>query len=391
MERPRIDAIDTLKGVSMIMIWYTHFMIPWHMPDWEQFFRMQWVVIDFFGPSMFVALSTIGIMLSTRKRFARGDRRLLTLDMGVKVSFLLVVGELLNIPWYLDGPRLVNWNVVTTVAVFSLLVPAIMRIPRPTRLALVLVIALTYFPFLEWANGGFLETGTTLGTMRLEDLQNPKLLVYFLFLFPSSTTPVYSWLLVPLLSSVVFDPFTRHAASDDVDGMRGELKMIAVSGIALVATGVLLGTWLIPGVSWHVGTFTAFLTRHTPQNLMYNLGILCIMFAAVGSFQATHRKLPFQDHVNAFGRHSLTAFIGSHAGMTIGFITNGSMRLPYIVFLIVVVASIIAAVNVLYFWSRDWKGKGTLEWLLQFYTSAVVRVIHKELPVLARPATPVDR
>ncbi|MBD3187934.1 DUF1624 domain-containing protein, partial [Candidatus Bathyarchaeota archaeon] len=126
----RIPTIDFLKGASIIMIFYAHISFSWMATDLEASLRLQWYLLDFFGPSMFLSLSMVGNMISLERNRARGIKKTFTGRTLLKASYLLIWGEIINIlnVYNMKGYHFTAWNIITVIGLFSLLLPLILKL-----------------------------------------------------------------------------------------------------------------------------------------------------------------------------------------------------------------------------------------------------------------------
>ncbi|MHA1791086.1 MAG: heparan-alpha-glucosaminide N-acetyltransferase domain-containing protein [Promethearchaeota archaeon] len=377
----RIHTIDFMKGLSMIMIFYCHLSWVWRAMDWFSLMRFEWFILDFFGPIMFVMMSVVGNMISFKKRQMRGDNAILTRKSFLKVSYLLILGEVINFTAgnYMGAYHFVIWNVITTIAVFSLLTPYLMLISRQIRVLAILIITLLYFPLVDHLTGGLVDANIYPGNVLPTYFGDPRILLYFLFFDHRMMTPIFSWLLVPLLCTIIFEPIVNNFFKKNKKELNNKLNHLGVIGVVFIAFAVILGSQLTKGYInndyqelIYPGTFfnwpfkegyPIFLVRHTPQYIYYNFGIVIVLFFIFGKIQVIKGiRIPLEEKINNFGALSLSAFMLSH----VGFVIEG-IRLTHFVFLAIFIPLIIIIVNLFWYWSVEKKKVGTLEWLMGVY------------------------
>lgn len=383
--KSRITTIDTMKGMSIIMIFYCHFAYLWHADDWAAFVRIQWLFLDFFGPAMFVTMSMLGNMLSSAKELDSLKRgALYSTKSLIKISYLFIIGEFINL-FTLGGIGILHvfeWNVVTTIAVFSLLMPLILRTKVRTRIVLIVIITLLYYPLLNFSMSSI--NGTGLDPAYITPVQIPDFptLIYFLFFQQAMTCPLFPWLLVPLISSIIFEPFIAAYRSNTPGAIQAELRKIRYIGILFIVGAIALGFWLIPGYTWDImkdlskpGAFYSysfagvpvFLVRHTPQYIFYNLGIICVIFSILAERQLIRQKhILWEEKINNFGIMSLTAFILSHFPFLFPWI-----RMQALLFYAFFIPLIFIVVNAFWFWNKKGKIIGSFEWGMTLYSKAI--------------------
>jgi hypothetical protein len=396
-------TIDTMKGIAIMVMLYIHLAWRWRALGWFSLLRLEWYFTDFFLMA-FVALSAVGTMMAHYSRVAEQERQheiehgqqrghghgglnwheLYPRKKLLRASFLFWYGEILNIMFYLNMGifHLTGWNVITTIALFSLLLPLMLQLKKITRVCIAVALALTYYPLCNWAMGAIHAQGININDFQLAYLQDPRNLVYWLLFNHSFMTPVYSWLIVPLLVSVIFEPLVKKWTTGARDGVATELKRIGLAGVLLIVVGVATGFWLTSDYSqgffaelmrgdnyikWPFpqGMFV-FLTRHLPQYIFYNLGIVCVLFYGIGWWQLVRCKSLFlQAKIDVAGRHSLTIYALSN----IGFLIPITLTMGF--FFVVFVAWLLFVIGLIWYLDSRHDGIGTLEWLADVYTNLI--------------------
>ncbi|NMC07191.1 MAG: hypothetical protein GYA24_18385, partial [Candidatus Lokiarchaeota archaeon] len=302
-----ISTIDTLKGVSLIAMFHTHFAWAWRATDWYSLLRFEWYTTDFVSTATLLTMSLVGSMVGIQARREFGDESMYTRRKLLRMSFLFLVGELMNLMFLPAlGPfHALVWNALTGIAFFSLLLPLAMRLPPVARLAFAAALALLYFPIVDWLMVPMNQAGITPNAMRLSDLQDIRTLIYFLFFNHAMMVPPYTWAIAMLVTSVVFQGITSPAAFKSPDRFTRELKRVAMAGACLIAIGISTGAFLmkdydakvfnelfLPGavVLWPFKEgMLGFLVRHTPQAIMYQIGIVYVWFACLGWLQVLRK------------------------------------------------------------------------------------------------------
>ncbi|MBN2151297.1 MAG: hypothetical protein JW839_07630 [Candidatus Lokiarchaeota archaeon] len=378
-------AIDILKGLSMLLIWYVHFAWAWHDASWTALFRFSWYILDFFGPSMFVVLSIVGNMAGHQAAIDGGRKPGLSRRKVIKASFLFAYGECINafFLWRLGWFHLSGWNVITTIALFSLLLPYMLRLRPRTRLAIVLAIFVLYYPLATLVSGSLASRGITPDNLDINTFTDPVVTIYWFFFCQAMMTPLFPWIAVPLLVSVVFERLVRASAAKEPGPVRRELRRLLLAGIALVAAGVCLGLYpiidfnagameelFVPGVLFTYPFDTgivAFLVRHVPQYLCFNIGCAAVLFAIISyAHEAMPKLRAVHTGITSFGKLSLTAYLVSHVGLLI------PLDIPIELFFSIFLPILVASVAVVHIWVTRWGTVGSLEWLLGLYTNAAI-------------------
>ncbi|HME52225.1 MAG TPA: heparan-alpha-glucosaminide N-acetyltransferase domain-containing protein [Candidatus Lokiarchaeia archaeon] len=385
----RITTIDTMKGMSMIMIFYAHFAFILRTSDWTAFTRIQWLFLDFFGPAMFVTMSMLGTMLGSAggkdlsKREPLYPRRSL-----IKITYLLIVGEIINLIT-LGGIGILHvfeWNVVTAIAIFSLVMPLILRMKMRWRMVLIVLIVMLYYPLLNFSMSSINAAGVDPGAATPAQINDLPTIIYFLFFQQAMTCPLFPWLLVPLITSIIFEPFCKAYRSNAPGAIQAELRKIGYVGLIFIAGAIALGFWLVPGYTRDImpelstpGQFftypfagvPVFLVRHTPQYIFYNLGIICVIFSILAERQLIQQKrILWEEKINNVGIMSLTLFLMSHVSWLFQWI-----HVQALVFYSFFIPLVFIVVNAYWYWNKRGKMIGSLEWAMVMYTMAITRAL----------------
>lgn len=389
--KDRLVTIDTMKGMSMVMIWLCHFAWGWHASDWTSLFKLLWLVLDFFGPVMFLSMSVLGTMLSLEHNRALGRKPGHPPKSLARISYLFIIGECVNLCmlWRFGLFHVFGWNIVTTIAFFSLLAPRITRLGAKTRVALVACIALAYHPVANLLVTNISAAGVNPDNMGPGDLANPAALVYYLFFHSGMMSPVFSWTIVPLVVSLAFEPLVTSLGGAPPGRVHAELKRIGAAGVAMVVASLSLGGFAItpgysPGVvaqlnepgllSWPFPEgVPAILDRHSPHYLFYMLGLVLIIFALLCEYQHVRRReIAFQRKINNFGALSLTAFELSHLGFWFD-----QPSIPFVPFMAIFIVMVVVVVNLFDLWATRRGSKYSLEWFMNAYVAMVLGIAEK--------------
>ncbi|MHA1682675.1 MAG: hypothetical protein ACTSUE_17180 [Promethearchaeota archaeon] len=391
-EKPlkRIPTIDFLKGISLICVFYAHTSYAWFTTEFISFSRFQWYLLDAFGPVMFVTLSMVGNMVGIEKRRIKGETKLFPAKNLIKVSYLLLWGELINFfnLYSLGLFHLSAWNVITAIGIFTLVLPVFLKMKPIYRLILVGIIAITYYPIVEWTFGGFSDAG-----IRISELMDPsyfldpRLLVYWFFFDHRMMCPIFSWLIIPLLTSVVFDGFIKaFARGASREELGAELRKIGYYGLVLIAGAVTIGMrgtqgfieeeigeLMTPG--FFVYPFTSipqFWVDDCPEYIFYNLGVVMVLFSTLGHRQCIKGRVNSieKKFINA-GVLSFTAFMVSH----VAYIFPIKVIAP--IFYIICPAYIIIFILIFDFWRKELKSLASIEWLLGIYQMGIFRLLKR--------------
>ncbi|NMC04162.1 MAG: hypothetical protein GYA24_03065 [Candidatus Lokiarchaeota archaeon] len=385
-------TIDTLKGISILVILYIHVGNVWCAPDFVALMKAQWYFLDFLGPAMFLTLSVVGNMAGSLGQKPNGKGPAIPRRRVLRVSFLLGYGEIINImtAWRQGIFHASAWNVITTIAVFTLLMPYIVKLPKLARVVLLIAITVTYYPLMEWAIVSIRPHGISLATTTIDMLLDPRTFIYWLLFYSDMMTPVFSWLIVPIAASLIFDKIVWMTKAGANGAVQAELKKIAVIGACLVLASLLTSLHVIPEYNqsffqalmtpspyftWPIPAgMPPFLVRHVPQYLFYCIGAECLLFSGIGWMQLVKgKRMPFEEKINNCGKLSITVFALSYV------LSMLQLDLPIGLFYFVMIPVVVLVVVVCWIWSTRGHRIGSIEWMMDVH----VRVISHFLDLRA--------
>jgi hypothetical protein len=258
-----------------------------------------------------------------------------------------------------------------------------LRLRARTRIVIAIAIFVCYYPIATWVTGTLMDRGITPSTLQIEAFMDPVVTIYWFFFCQAMMTPLIPWIAVPLIVSVVFERFIKASAMKQQEPVIKELKRLVLIGILLVAVGVGLGIYpmldfnrgamdelFAPGTNFTYPFSTgivAFLVRHVPQYLCYNIGCAAILFSIVSYAHLVKPKLQqARNAVTSFGNLSLTTYLLSHIGLIV------PVKLPIEAFFLIFVPLLLVTVLLVHAWVIKWKSIGSLEWLMGFYANGAV-------------------
>ncbi len=326
----------------------------------------------------------------------------------LKASFLLIVGEVLNLVInILNGGTFGIWhvfgaNMITVVGLAQLLTYGLMKMSIRGRIVLVIALATSYPLLLAGCLHSMGYAGDGSLAVSAENLTSLPYILYYLLFYMDAMAPTMSWLIIATLASVLFVPYVNSYVNDVDD--KHELDMtkhsrhvyqLATFGMVLLVLSILIGGFLLfsgLGMSawlydWLVtdGPFRfyflpglpMFLVRHTPNYLVFNTGLLAIAFGLLQhrSFEVEleGKVLPGQTTISRLGKYSFSIFVYGHVFALI------PIKLPLYWFAIIVGAIVIVIAILVNPWETRAKGIGSLEWLLVKYVAMLSKPRKKQV------------
>jgi hypothetical protein len=386
-----LTTIDTMKGISIIVLFYGHSAFIWRTTDWFAFMRFTWLVSDFIGPIMFITMSVLANMISAANETIGNQRDSRTRRAWIRASFLFLMGVIYDLGSIvrMGAYFIIGANIFYTIAIFSLLNPLIMRLKVRTRVALIAIIMILYYPLLDLSLKSITAAGLDADVFIPTQLMDIPTFFYYILFNQGQTVPFFPWILVPLVASIIFEPFITNQGTATPETLHAGFTRIRNAGLIFITAAIALGFWLFPGYGFDImsdmnvpGSFftwpypegvPVFLVRYTLQYIFYNLGIVFVLFGVLGEWQLVRGKhVLWEKKVNNFGRLSITGFIMSHVAYLFWW-----ARMPILLFLVIYGIMMIALVNGFWFWSEKYDAIGSPEWILKAYIKRATKLLEK--------------
>nr|MDO8110773.1 hypothetical protein [Candidatus Sigynarchaeota archaeon] len=390
-EGSRITAIDYLKGIAVIWFTIGHAIMYWENGTWRSIAALAAFVMDWTGPGLFIAFTMLGTMISIKKRELTGNTRGMFKNAFIKSTFLLIVGECLNLVievtsgnafgiWHVFGA-----NMITVVGLAQIFTYGLVKISNNHRILLFfgLVIAYPVLLLSCLTQIGYDGSGALPVTATL--LVTPAHIVYYLLFYMDAMAPTVSWLIVAVLASIIFEGYSTRFVNSSITKNNArdkgnDSRRFALIGCVLVLLALAAGGFILTrgvGMSgWEYDFFVnddpfrfytlsglpLIIVRHVPNYLVINMGILLIAFGLTRYLiDVKGYHLVGKDTIILLGKYSFSIFVYGHLLALI------PIKLPLYTF-VILVSGIIALILVLVKpWDRRAHGIASLEWLLVQY------------------------
>lgn len=410
----RLRSIDFLRGFSMLFILHHHISMLLLGPDTKYFEGWIWMVLDFFGPSMFLTISCLSVSISIlqkRDKIKLGSQS--TLNKILKRSVILWLIGIFFILNYNENPEfglfdpafLFRMQIFQLIALCQIITYFALKLKNSVRIALVTLIILIdyfYYPFLVSVLG---LTGN-LSSFTSEYLVGSKAglaWIYMLFFRADSDMAIMPWIMIPLIISIVgeyiFKNYIKNQNKDEGTFDIYAHNKIMITGLIFIFIGIITGIRVISeyrqfpilefinmgGPVVVEGVFTFFFRGSVP-NLIYSIGISLFMLGLTLKFldfigteelhklniadntEKNLKSLPrlekFVTDISLTGKFSLTLFVMHNLLFFLHPINlPGFAMLPVDFFLIYL------NVKVLLLWIKKYKGKNTLESIIKNFAN----------------------
>jgi len=382
--RKRLAALDYMKGLACIMLFYWHYGMIFSTAEWGGFFCITQIFLDFFGPAMFVILSIVSVMISHQQHAALSGKKSYRIDSLFKTSYLVIVGEVSNVVncSAQGGFCLLAINIIMFVVVYHLIIPQLLKLDYRIRLIIVVVLWLLFEPVFFWAYQGLLESGINPLTLTGLNMADPRMFTWFL-LCDIRMAPFISWSVLAIMTTIVFEKFSVVYNRGTRLQLRGEMKKILACGLFCMAIAIVLSFPLSRSLKYQDLVQVAyqhleiifpmntpvpqFLIRHTPQYMLYCFGIICVVFCVVCYKQLIGgHRFHWEEKIQNFGKMSLTAYIYSFTSFLL------PLKMDLLVFFAFIAGFIPILVTSFWYWNRYLKYIGSFEWMRDQYVKAML-------------------
>lgn len=387
----RLVAIDYLKGIAVIWFTIGHIMMDWEDHTWRSLASIIALSLDWTGPGLFIAFTVLGTMISIHRRTMTGKTHGMFKNACIKSSFLLIVGEILNLAinamsgnslgiWHLFGA-----NMITDIALAQLLTFGLVKISIKLRSILLIILCVLYPILLVACLNGIGYDGSGSIVLNSTVLNNPAYLAYYLLFYMDAMSPTMSWLITAFLASILFEGFTSHYVTTigkkpDIQEQKRQAKKLIMVGCCTIVIAILASGFLIfrglgmsgweydflvtndPFRFYTLSGLPLILVRHVPQCLVFNAGILMIAFGLLYYISVVQMKmLAWQVSLVRLGKYSFSIFLYGYAFALI------PVKLPLYLFIPAGVVIIAMIIIVFRYWDTYAHCIGSIEWILGKY------------------------
>ncbi|HMF34854.1 MAG TPA: heparan-alpha-glucosaminide N-acetyltransferase domain-containing protein [Candidatus Lokiarchaeia archaeon] len=401
----RVVSVDVLKGLAIMLVIVAHVAEINFVPSQMWLYYNLYTFLDVFGPSMFVFLSSIGVVFSFKKRKSRYDEKKARNAMFQRALIILLMGFIPNI-FINSAFGLLSfwlWFVLQFIAFSQIITYYALKIPRMTRgiLAFLIIFIITpnLFSYITGVNvtgaaasytgGGMTAAGIDFRTMTPADLSNPYALAFWLLFFRPYMTPIIPWIAVPLIASFIGEDLVKAQRIGTSEARRSFSKTIVFDGTIFTAIAIAFGSTItsfdygigmIDGINnqpyFQISGLPEFLIMHSNINLLYDLGMGMILLGITYyliDVRGTGAKGRISNFLNFYGRFSLSLFAfhllvgGWFANLLWLYPPTTGPNTPWFYYVPVLALYVLFVWWFLYFIIKKlvvkYNGIGTLEWI----------------------------
>jgi len=380
----RIQSIDFVKGLAIILIIGAHAAGAWLVPYWQFFHGIGFTFLDIVGPSLFVFLSALSVVFSIRRKKGVLPEKVIRnriFSRGIMIIVIAILFNVISIEFTIEGylfpATLWGWNILMFIGFSQIFSYYALKLKKITRAIIGFVIIFTSDPIRQFLFQGK-EAGDPI-----------SIVLHFILTSPSPMTPILPWLSFCFISSI-FGEFLYEAMIGGTEKDYWKLfRTFLYWGIAFILVGILLGMnsymygdvyglgvlplneyphlmlidgmrtqQFIPGIEYP--GMWEFTIRGRAPNMIYNLGAALVLIAVCFYIIDIKKKMNnFVSMMNYFGKISLSLFLLHFVFLSL-FINS----LEFVGYAFVYFTYTAFWGFVMYIWNELYDGVGSPEWIM---------------------------
>jgi uncharacterized membrane protein len=294
----RLDAVDWLRGLAVVLMIQTHLYDAWLSPVVKA--SDTWMWVRFWGgipARLFLLLVGVSMAIGFEKQIAKNVDRATICKSTIKRGFqILVLAYLFRLQEYLLGGWGDNWrdlyrvDVLNCIAASMIVIPYIVA-PRNGRPQILVALLAAMV---------FLGLGPIIGPAHFPDWLPKPLTSYIGGQRPTAWFPLFPWAAWPLVGVALGHIWMRNSQ----DRRRQAITFVATGIAGALMTGAVT---LIRAIDPYVIRYPSELVQQMgPGSFFYRLGLIGI-FALV-AYLVTRATGPRFSVMRQFGRTSLLVY-----------------------------------------------------------------------------------
>jgi hypothetical protein len=386
----RINSIDLVKGLAIILIMLAHTGGSWLDSQWIFVYGIAFSLLDILGPSLFVFLSALSVVFSIRKKAGKINPKVLRnsiITRGLVICVIGVVFNLISIELTIENytfPLTIwGWNILMFIGFSQIASFYALKLSKTSRFLIGFILIFTSDAVREYLFFG-MQAGDPILTV-----------LHYIIVSPSPMTPLLPWLSICFISTIygeyLYDAMIGGSKTDYTVLFRKFL----FSGIAFICIGIFLGRLsYVPGDTFIPATYNSigtlplseyphmvlldaanqqyiipgiryagmweFLIRGRAPNMIYNLGAALMIIAV--AFYIIDMKLKHNAFVSMllyYGKISLSLFLVHYIYITLYFHFFTIVLFPFVWLGYVGLLGFL-----MYVWMEFFNGVGSPEWIM---------------------------
>ena len=360
----RISSLDATRGLAMIFILLLHYALAWADHGSVFMAGAGQIFLEFLGPAMFIVLSTISVVFTTKRKQGTIPEKLIRNNIFMRGGMIILIAIIYN----LIGGKIWGWNILMLIGfsqIFTYYSLKLTKIPR-ILIGLVILFSSEYIRETVWIN---------------QDINIFFTILNFIISSPAPEVTVLPWLSVCFLAPIFGEYIYEAMMKGTEEAYRKLFRMYITWGFILVICGIFLGLelknsldpvyfaaypyldllnfWNRQNIMYMWG-IPKFLLTGTATNVLYHLGLDLITIAILFYLLDMKKKDNiFFSMLKFYGACSLTLFLIEYPFLPL-FVRHS----PAIFFLIYIWPFIGFLGILMFIWNKYGGGVGTLEWFM---------------------------
>ncbi|MFO8019883.1 MAG: hypothetical protein R6U96_14760 [Promethearchaeia archaeon] len=371
----KIKSIDFLKGFSICLIILGHISKIWIDNEWLWVYGSIFIILDVFGPSLFIFLSAMSIIFSLRKKMGFIPKKSVQNSIILRGFITIGLGfvdNLLSVHHVLFPLNLWGWNIFIFYGFSQIISYLALKLSRGVRIGIG-IMAIYFTPSIQELLFIGKEIDPIIGFL------------HYIFISPAPHFPFFPFVALCFFSTAFGEMFFEATLLETDEAYMDTFRTFIKYGVILVLTGIgftLLGGEMLlttedinfyeyPFINlleivqnqpyFKVLGLPRFLLRGTSEYLFYCLGMIMIILGISFYWIDIKKKVnPFMNMLSFYGKVSFTLFIIHYISI---FLYIRSLNI--LLFWAVWIGYIGFFGVTLYIWHIFGRGKYTLEWFMR--------------------------
>ncbi len=370
----RIDSIDIVKGLAILLIMLAHLGALWLDPEWRFVYGFVLTYADFFGPGLFVLLSALSVVFSVRRKQGRVPEKVIQKGVFIRGFSIIVIGMFYNLAALamigVEVPFPLNffgWNILMFLGFSQIFSYYSLKLKKVVRAGIGLFIIFV---------SEYIREVIYLGMEENIGLQ----ILHFIIVSPTPMVTLLPWLAICFIGTIFGDLLHEAMIEGTEESYLKLFRQYLLWGIILTSFGMIIGWRLETPETMVLSEYTHlellliinrqpyyqypgmynFLIRGTASNMFFLIGINLLVMSLVfylvdikGKSNALSRMF------KSYGIVSLTLFLLHQIFLPLYISQLNLLVFIFVAFSFLAFMGIFMRICVIYF-----NGVGSAEWLM---------------------------
>ncbi len=237
--KKRLDSIDFVKGLAIVMIILSHTSQEWLAEEWLFTYGFAMAFLDIFGPSLFVLLSALSVVFSIKKKEQIISKKIIRNKILFRGITMMLIGTFYNIgkissevPFPLS---LWGWNIMFFLGFSQIASYFTLKINKIGRIIIGIFI-ISISPFVRD------------GIFAGKDSNIIFTVLNFLITSEVPQLPILPWVAICFISTVFGEYLHEMISKGTKDDLFKLFRLFLTSGIIFIIIGITIGFRLLTEV-----------------------------------------------------------------------------------------------------------------------------------------------